>query len=120
LGTLVVGWWGAKLYEGLGRDPSDIVVTKKRPSAFFATDLDIVLRGLGITEVVVCGVSTNWAVESTVRDAHSHDYEVVVVADATGTAAADLHAPSLRSMAAVFARLATTAELVSSGSPTDP
>jgi nicotinamidase-related amidase len=111
-GTFVDGTWGAELVEGLGREPGDTVITKKRPSGFFDTDLPIVLRGLGIDRLVVGGVSTNWAVESTVRDAHSHDHEVVVVRDAVGTPFHDLHEPSLSSMASVFARVVTLSDLV--------
>jgi nicotinamidase-related amidase len=104
-GTFVDGSWGAQILDGLGRADSDIVVTKKRPSGFFDTDLAIVLRGLGIGRLVVGGASTNWAVESTVRDGHSHDLEVVVVREAVTTPFEDLHESSLRSMATVFARV---------------
>jgi nicotinamidase-related amidase len=111
-GTFVDGTWGAELVDGLGREPGDIVITKKRPSGFFDTDLPIVLRGLGIDRLIVGGVSTNWAVESTVRDAHSHDHEVIVVRDAVGTPFHDLHEASLRSMASVFARVASLSDVL--------
>jgi nicotinamidase-related amidase len=104
-GTLVDGSWGAQLLDGLGRADDDIVITKKRPSGFFDTDLRVVLRGLGIERLIVGGVSTNWAVESTVRDGHSHDVEMVVVREAVGTPYDDLHDASLRSMASVFAKV---------------
>ena len=111
-GTLVDGSWGAELFDGLGRTDTDVVITKKRPSAFFDTDLRVVLRGLAIERLVVGGVSTNWAVESTVRDGHSHDLEMVVVRDAVGTPFADLHEPSLRSMATVFAQVLSLSEFL--------
>ena len=111
-GTLVDGSWGAELFDGLGRLDEDVVITKKRPSAFFDTDLRVVLRGLGIERLVVGGVSTNWAVESTVRDGHSHDLEMVVIRDAVGTPFADLHEASLRSMATVFAQVLPLSEFV--------
>jgi nicotinamidase-related amidase len=111
-GTLVDGSWGAELLDGLGRRDTDIVITKKRPSGFFDTDLRIVLRGLGIERLVVGGVSTNWAVESTVRDGHSHDLEMVVVREAVGTPYDDLHEPSLRSMASVFATVAALEDVI--------
>jgi nicotinamidase-related amidase len=111
-GTLLDGSWGAELLGGLGRREEDIVITKKRPSAFFDTDLPLVLRGMGVERLIVGGVSTNWAVESTVRDGHSHDLEMVVVRDAVGTPFADLHEPSLRSMGSVFARVVSLAELM--------
>lgn len=111
-GTFVDGSWGAALLDGLGRAEADIVVTKKRPSGFFQTDLSLVLRGLAIDRLIVAGASTNWAVESTVRDAHSHDLEVVVVREAVATPFEDLHEPSLRSMATVFARVVALDELI--------
>ena len=112
-GTFLDGSWGAELLDGLGRTDEDIVITKKRPSGFFDTDLRVVLRGLSVDRIVVGGGSTNWAVESTVRDGHSHDYEMVVAADAVGTPFADLHEASLRSMGSVFARISSTQEIVS-------
>lgn len=111
-GTLLDGTWGAELLDGMGREEDDIVITKKRPSAFFATDLDLVLRALRVDQLVIAGGATNWAVESTVRDAHSRDYEVIVARDATGSFDEDLHAASLKSMGAIFARIASVAEIV--------
>lgn len=111
-GTLVDGSWGAQLLDGLGRDEHDIVITKKRPSGFFDTDLRVVLRGLGVQRLIVGGVSTNWAVESTVRDGHSNDLEMIVVREAVGTPFEDLHEASLRSMATVFAQVVDLADVV--------
>jgi nicotinamidase-related amidase len=112
-GTFVDGTWGADILDGLGRLENDVVVTKKRPSGFFQTDLVIVLRGLGVDRIVVAGGSTNWAVESTVRDGHSHDFEMVVVREAVTTPHDDLHESSLRSMATVFARVTDLDEVLS-------
>jgi nicotinamidase-related amidase len=114
-GTFVDGTWGAEVLDGLGRTGADVVVTKKRPSGFFDTDLAIVLRGLGVGRVIVGGASTNWAVESTVRDGHSHDLEMVVVREAVVTPFEELHEPSLRSMATVFASVASIDDVVGSG-----
>jgi nicotinamidase-related amidase len=111
-GTLVDGSWGAELLDGLGRADEDIVITKKRPSGFFDTDLRVVLRGLGIKRLIVGGVSTNWAVESTVRDGHSHDLEMIVVREAVGTPYEDLHEASLRSMGSVFAQVVPLADVL--------
>jgi hypothetical protein len=78
-------------------------------------DIAIVLRGLAVSRVVVAGASTNWAVESTVRDAHSHDLEVVVVRQAVITPFEDLHESSLRSMGSVFARVVDLDEALFDG-----
>ena len=111
-GTFVDGTWGAEILDGLGRRDDDVVVTKKRPSGFFDTDLAIVLRGLDVSRVIVGGGSTNWAVESTVRDGHSHDLEMVVVREAVITPFEDLHEHSLRSMATVFAQVVSIDDIV--------
>jgi ureidoacrylate peracid hydrolase len=112
-GTLLDGTRGAELVDGIGRTATDVVVIKRRPSAFYATDLEIVLRGLGIQRLVVGGMATNWAVESTVRDGHTRDFQMVVVREATGSSDPELHESSLRSMAAVYARVMTLDEVVS-------
>jgi nicotinamidase-related amidase len=110
-GRLVDGSWGAEILEGLGRRPDDVVVTKKRSSAFFNTDLDFILNGLGVRRLVVGGTSTNWAIESTVRDGDSRDLEMIVVREATASRMAELHEPSLRSMASRYARILSLDEV---------
>jgi nicotinamidase-related amidase len=119
-GTLLDGSWGAEILDGLGRLPTDVVVTKKRPSGFFQSELALVLRGLGIDRLIVAGGSTNWAVESTVRDAHSHDFEVLVVREAVATPFEELHEPSLRSMGSVFARVVRLEDVLSGAAPDQP
>jgi ureidoacrylate peracid hydrolase len=64
--------------DALHRAPDDIVVPKRRYSAFFGTDLDLHLRERTIATVIVVGVVTNICVRSTVHDAFFLGYEVVV------------------------------------------
>jgi ureidoacrylate peracid hydrolase len=90
-GRMLDGTWGAEIVDGIGRRAEDIVITKKRSSAFFNTDLDLVLNGLETRRLLVGGTSTNWAIESTVRDGDSRDYEMIVVRDATAARIAELH-----------------------------
>lgn len=63
----------------------EIVVVKRRYSAFYGTDLELVLRGLGAETPFICGVNTNNCVLATAFDAFSRDFRVVVVADACGS-----------------------------------
>jgi ureidoacrylate peracid hydrolase len=70
--------WGAHLVDALHRSPDDIVVRKRRYSAFFGTDLDLHLRERHIATVMVTGGVTNICVRSTVHDAFFLGYEVVV------------------------------------------
>ncbi len=65
--------------------------------------------------LVVGGVSTNWAVESTVRDGHSHDFRMIVVREAVGTPFSELHESSLRSMQTVFADVVSLSEVIGNG-----
>lgn len=111
-GRLVDGTWSAELVDGLGRQPDDIVITKKRPSAFFATDLYPVLRVLEVERLVLAGTSTNWAIESTAREAESLDYDVIVARDATGARMGDMHEPALRSIATRYGEIKTVDEIV--------
>jgi ureidoacrylate peracid hydrolase len=75
------GSWGAQVIEELEPQPDDILVTKRRYSAFFNTDLDLTLRDLEIETVIVMGVVTNICVRSTVHDAFFHGYQVIVPED---------------------------------------
>jgi nicotinamidase-related amidase len=62
--------------------PGDIVVTKRRVSAFAGSDLEMVLRAQGIDHLVLTGIATSGVVLSTVRQAADLDYELTVLADA--------------------------------------
>lgn len=59
----------------------DIIVTKRRTSAFSGSDLDCVLRGLDVDSLVLVGVATSGAVLSTVRQAADLDYSLAVIGD---------------------------------------
>ena len=73
--------WGAKVIDELAPLPTDLVVTKRRYSAFFNTDLDLTLRDLEIESLIVIGVVTNICVRSTVHDAFFLGYQVIVPED---------------------------------------
>jgi ureidoacrylate peracid hydrolase len=77
------GTWGAELHPDLGVVQGERVLSKRRYSAFFQTDLDLFLREHGIRRVVVTGVALNICVRSTVHDAFYNGYQVVVAQDAT-------------------------------------
>ena len=81
----------SELAEGLA-EASDLKVTKRQWGAFYGTDLDLQLRRRGVTTVVIGGVATNMAVESTARAAHEHGYAVVLAEDAATTFSAEMHA----------------------------
>jgi nicotinamidase-related amidase len=66
----------------------DFIIVKRRYSGFFATDLDLLLHGLGVDTVLLCGFVADVCVHYTAVDAHQLDYRVLVASDATtGTSA---------------------------------
>jgi len=87
--------WGAHLVDALHRAPEDIIVPKRRYSAFFGTDLDLHLRERQIATVLVAGVVTNVCVRSTVHDAFFLGYEVVVPVECVAATSPQAQATSL-------------------------
>lgn len=71
--------------------PADVVITKSRGSAFEGTDLGVVLRSRGITDLVIAGTITGGGVTSTVRQASDLDYRLTVLADGCADPDTDLH-----------------------------
>lgn len=69
----------------------DIHIRKRRVSALYGTDLDVVLRSSGIEKIAVAGLATGGAVLSTVRQAFDMDYEVTVLADLCADSDPDVH-----------------------------
>ena len=78
----------------------EAVITKRRPSAFFGTELTLLLRSQGIESVAVVGISTGGCVEATVRDATHHDFYTVVVEDAVGAYDETVHEAAMTVMRA--------------------
>ena len=88
---LEAGTWDAEVVAELGCGPSDLVVDKVRFDAFQWTSLEPLLRGLGVAELVVCGVLTNLCVETTIRSAFMRDFPVIMLADCCAAATRRLH-----------------------------
>ncbi|NEB82231.1 cysteine hydrolase [Streptomyces sp. SID14478] len=82
--TVRQGGCGPVLAE-LAPDADELQITKTTADAFLRTGLDASLRALGVTEVLVTGFATENCVETTARQALSHGYDLVLVADAHTT-----------------------------------
>ena len=78
-GDFAPGSWGQDVVDEL--NPIDVKIEKVAYSAFYMTRLEWVLRKIGISELLVCGIVTNGGVASTVRDAHVRDIQVTVIED---------------------------------------
>lgn len=102
-GSLVAGSHDAEIYPEITPKDGEILVDKNRPSAFHGTNLDATLRERGIDGLIVCGLTTNVCVETTVRDAMQRDFRVWVVDGATAEFEATRQAHALESMAWMFA-----------------
>ena len=97
--------WGAELIDALDVQAEDLVVDKRRFSAFLGTDLQRLLDERGIGRLVVAGVRTDYCVESTVREAFMRDYEVLVPRECVASYFPTLHDNSLTEMATIFAEV---------------
>ncbi|WEH39869.1 isochorismatase family protein [Streptomyces sp. AM 2-1-1] len=109
-GELPADW--ADLVPGLGRQESDLVVTKRQWGAFYGTDLDLQLRRRGVTQIVLLGVATSIGVESTARFAHEYGYHVTIVTDAISDMDAGAHANSVEKIFPRLGETATTDEVI--------
>ena len=82
---LIRGEAGHDIIPALYPLDSEVVIDKPGKGAFYATELDDVLRKYGIENLLVCGVTTEVCVNTTVREANDRGYECVVVEDCVGS-----------------------------------
>jgi nicotinamidase-related amidase len=80
-----------ELHPALDVRDDEVVVTKRRVSAFAGSDLDVVLRAKGIGHLVLCGISTSGVVLSTLRQAADLDFGLVVLGDGCGDRDDEVH-----------------------------
>ncbi|MGZ6203041.1 MAG: cysteine hydrolase family protein [Thermodesulfobacteriota bacterium] len=85
------GTEGAEVVDDLKPRPTDIILPKRRFSAFFKTDLDQTLRTLGVDTIVVTGVTIELCVLMTAMDGLSHDFSVVLLEDCSASRSKDFH-----------------------------
>lgn len=100
-GAFQAGTWATEFHPKVAPEAHEVVLEKHRVSAFYGTSLDLVLRNQGIQNLLICGVATDLAVQSAVRDAHDRDYIVTVVSDCCGAANEEDHEQSLRILAKI-------------------
>ena len=109
--ALVRGTWGAAPADGLEPKEGDHVVEKMRMNGFYDTRLDILLRGLEVTTLVVSGAWTNMSIEHTARHAADAGYNVVVPSDGTSTVSDEWQHAALNYALTNVAQVATCAEI---------
>ena len=100
-----------ELYPAAG----EIVIDKSGKGAFYNTDLDALLRSRGIANLLVCGVTTEVCVNTTVREANDRGYRCVVLADCCASYFPEFHEMGLRMIKAqggIFGWVSTSAKLI--------
>jgi nicotinamidase-related amidase len=94
-GPLQFGHEGWALAEGLVTAAEDIKVRKRTPNSFHGTDLHRLLQDRAVSHVVICGLQTEFCVDSTVRQALPLGYSVTLVSDAHSTSDGALRAEQI-------------------------
>jgi nicotinamidase-related amidase len=110
--SFVKGTRGVQIYDRIKPRKNEKVIWKHRYSAFYETDLEIMLRGLGVTDLIITGVLTNVCCESTARDAFFRDYRIFFMADATAASEPEFQVATLKTLAYAFAYITTTESIL--------
>jgi nicotinamidase-related amidase len=103
--------WSELIHE-LDTRPTDVVIVKRQWGAFYGTDLDLQLRRRGITTIILCGIATEFGVESTARDAYERGYEQIFAEDAMTARTSESHANSVTNIFSRMGHVRSTAEII--------
>jgi nicotinamidase-related amidase len=85
------GTKGNEVIDQLKPRDDEIIVYNFSPSSFYYTDLDLILRNRGITHLVLSGIATNWAVETTARDGACMGYFIITLKDCCNSLSDEMH-----------------------------
>ncbi|WP_280398803.1 biuret amidohydrolase [Nocardia carnea] len=112
---LVRGEPGWEIVPEVAPIPGEPIVDKPGKGAFYATDLDLLLRSAGITHLVLTGITTDVCVHTTMREANDRGYECLVLADCTGATEQKHHEAALSMVTmqgGIFGAVATSDQLL--------
>jgi nicotinamidase-related amidase len=90
-GRFIAGSADTEVHAGVAPKPDDVIVMKRRVSAFWGTDLEVILRAHAIETLVLAGIATSGVVLSTIRHAADADYRVLVVEDCCADRDPEVH-----------------------------
>ncbi len=102
---------GVRIVSELTPDSEDYVVIKRRYSGFYETDMDIILKGLKKSCVILAGVDTNVCVYSTALDAQFRGYKVIALSDCTAGTSVEIHEAFLQNIDYILGEVMTLPEL---------
>jgi nicotinamidase-related amidase len=112
---LVRGERGHDIVDELRPEVGEPVVDKPGKGAFHATDLDALLKNRAIGQLIVCGVTTEVCVSTTVREANDRGYDCLVLADCVASYFPDFHVAALdmiKAQGGIFGWVGSTAPLI--------
>jgi len=110
--SLVMGTWDSELDPRMDQRLDDYVLDKTRYSSFYNTSLEVILRGLGVDTLIICGVTTEICVESTIRDAYFRDFKILVPQDAVAAMDVARHKGTLATIEYGFGTVTTSGKLI--------
>ncbi|MFH1382134.1 MAG: isochorismatase family cysteine hydrolase [Chloroflexota bacterium] len=111
LEALKKGSWGAEIIDDLKPAAKDYIVEKHRYSGFYNTDLTFILETLKVKTLIFTGIATNVCVESTARDGHHRNYNIVLLSDCTRARTGEMQAAAEENIRLYFGRVLTSDEL---------
>lgn len=85
------GTKGSEVVDDLKPEPTDVILPKRRFSAFFKTDLDQTLRTFGVDTVIVTGITIEVCVLMTAMEGLCHDFSVIILEDCTASQNKEMH-----------------------------